>query len=484
MGSIRPEKIEKYSNTTMAATTQHNDKTEPGVIVLLDDDPSTHSIISQAAAQVAGVRVVILKDSQQLLPNLQHPGVFLIFLALHLSQSKRLLAKSIQHFPNLPIVVTMDRVELEQVVACMKQGAHDILAKPLDPEHVETMISDLLSRHVPLPTPDPFHPFATILTNDPRMFEIFRYMTAVADSREPVLIQGETGVGKELLAQAVHQVSGLKGPLVAVNVAGIDSTLFSDTLFGHVRGAYSGAEQQRQGLVAEAQGGTLFLDEIGDLNHESQVKLLRLLQEKVYYPLGSDQTRPSDARLVCATNVNLKTKVKEGLFRADLYYRLVAHHVILPPLRERPGDIALLTRHFIASSARALDKPIPTPDPDWLAKLESYPFPGNLRELQAMVHDAVACHATGELVGKNSTLPFPGRSTPSPPTQPWQRTDTLLANLADPLPTFREMEEHLMLEALRRSGGRQGKAATRLGLSRTALNRRIQALTKKTVDKP
>ncbi|MBF0140833.1 MAG: sigma-54-dependent Fis family transcriptional regulator [Magnetococcales bacterium] len=465
----------------MASATRHKQATESGTIVLFDDDPATATIMRQATARVTGVRLVILQESHKVLPYLQHAHVFLVFLALRLSQTEALLAKISQHFSNVPVVVILERIELERVVACMKQGAHDILVKPLDAEHVYKRIATFQSRRIPTPA-SPGHealrPFSAILTQDPRMFAIFQYLTAVADSRQPVLVQGETGVGKELMAQAIHQASGLKGPLVAVNVAGIDGNLFSDTLFGHVRGAYSGAEQQRQGLVAEAQGGTLFLDEIGDLSPDSQVKLLRLLQEKVYYPLGSDQTRSSDARLVCATNVHLKTKVDEGVFRADLYYRLVAHHVIIPPLRERRGDIALLTRHFIASSARALNKPIPEPDPDWLASLESHPFPGNLRELQALVHDAMVCHTAGALSG-TSSVTLPGNRAAVPAAQPWQGADTLFATLADPLPTFREMEEQLLLEALHRCDGRQGKAAARLGLSRTALNRRIQALIKK-----
>ncbi|MBF0110334.1 MAG: sigma-54-dependent Fis family transcriptional regulator [Magnetococcales bacterium] len=308
------------------------------------------------------------------------------------------------------------------------------------------------------------------------MLAIFDYLEKIAPSSQPVLIHGETGVGKELLVAGLHRASGLAGPLIAINVAGIDGAMFSDTLFGHVRGAYSGAEGFRQGMVAEAQGGTLFLDEIGDLGTESQVKLLRLLQENLYYPLGSDTPRGSDARIVCATNVDLKAQVDRGTFRADLYYRLSAHQVSIPPLRERMEDIPLLVDHFVTESAQAMNRTRPAIATSFLEALAAHPFPGNIRELQALVHDAVACHNDGELGMDNTAIgrlvshrPF-GRGEESG----LEETANLFRGLSGPLPTFREAERLLMAEALRRSGGSQGVAAAMLGISRTALNRRIQ----------
>ncbi|MEO5328442.1 MAG: sigma 54-interacting transcriptional regulator [Magnetococcus sp. THC-1_WYH] len=328
----------------------------------------------------------------------------------------------------------------------------------------------------PLQELDDKNPFAAIKTRNSRMLEIFRYLHTVAGSQQPVLIHGETGVGKELVVQALHKASGLSGPLIAVNVAGLDGTMFSDTLFGHIRGAYSGAESIRHGLVAEAQGGTLFLDEMGDLNQESQTKLLRLLQERIYYPLGADVTRTTDARVVCATHCDLKKHIAQGSFRADLYYRLAAHHVSIPPLRERVEDIALLTEHFVAESAHALGRPPPRIPDEFLQYLEAYLFPGNVRELQALIHDAVACHSDGVLswetvaIKLQDTDHFSGKSG----SVVWHGGNTLFRTIPGPLPTFKEMERQLLEEALRRSHGNQGVAATMLGISRTALNRRVQ----------
>jgi two-component system nitrogen regulation response regulator GlnG len=190
-------------------------------------------------------------------------------------------------------------------------------------------------------------------------------------------------------ARALHTLSQRPGELVAVNVAGLDDTLFSDTLFGHARGAYTGADRQREGLLTTAADGTLFLDEIGDLTVPSQVKLLRLLQDGVYYPLGADRPRQSRARVIVATNADVTQRVAAGSFRRDLYYRLRTHHLQLPPLRDRLGDLPLLVRHFVDASARVLNKGVPAIPPALYALLKSYRFPGNVRELEAMVFDAV-----------------------------------------------------------------------------------------------
>lgn len=324
---------------------------------------------------------------------------------------------------------------------------------------------------------DNLGPFAEIKTCSARMFAVFRYLEVVAVSRQPVLIHGETGVGKELMVRALHNASGLTGPMVAVNVAGLDGTMFSDTLFGHIRGAYSGADSARRGLVAEAEDGTLFLDEIGDLDQESQIKLLRMLQEKVYYPLGSDITRPTNARIACATNMDLKDRVEQGLFRADLYYRLAAHSILVPPLRERPEDIPLLAKHFIENSAIALNKPVPEISPDFLHRLGTYSFPGNIRELQAIIHDVVARHPGGVLPGEDGNIKPDNYGCPInnlPFSLPQGKKENIFSFIDGPLPTFKEVERQLMEEALRRSDGNQGAAATMLGISRTALNRRIQ----------
>ena len=183
---------------------------------------------------------------------------------------------------------------------------------------------------------------AGIVTDDERMRSVLRYAQSISSSPKPILVVGESGTGKELMALAIHKLSGRKGPLVSLNIAGLDDTMFSDSLFGHRRGAFTSAESDRGGLIERAEGGTLFLDEIGELSQLSQVKLLRLIEDRHYYPLGADLPRTSSAAIVTATNRDLRAATATGAFRLDLFYRLQTHLVQLPPLRERPGDLPLL----------------------------------------------------------------------------------------------------------------------------------------------
>ena len=276
------------------------------------------------------------------------------------------------------------------------------------------------------------------------------------------------------MARAVHRLAAPRGDFVAVNVAGLDDQVFSDTLFGHTRGAFTGADRPREGLITQAEEGTLFLDEIGDLAAVSQVKLLRLLQEGTYYPLGADRPRQSRARVVVATNRDVLKDVHAGTFRQDLYYRLRAHHLQLPPLRARREDVPLLVTHCLATAAAALHKPVPTPPLALYQLLNTYAFPGNVRELEAMIFDAVARHQGGSLslqafkeamgAGRPLLAGEPGSAPELLSRSPWD---------AEPLPTLREAEDTLIAVALRRAAGNQGLAAGMLGLSRQALNNRL-----------
>ncbi|HIJ84345.1 MAG TPA: sigma-54-dependent Fis family transcriptional regulator [Magnetococcales bacterium] len=456
-------------------------------IVLVGNDKETIMAIKDMLAEEKWPPVVTLENGKKLLPYLQRFGAMIVFLDANgrHSSGMDLLAGVVHGFPNIPVVMMTSVVDLDVVVAGMKGGANDFIAKPIPKDRLLALVKSAMAMPqktvLPLQPSSPRRglgkdsPFAAIKTRNGRMLEIFRYLETVSGSQQPVLIQGETGVGKELMVEALHKASSATGSLIAVNVAGLDGTMFSDTLFGHVRGAYSGADSTRQGLVAAAQGGTLFLDEIGDLDQESQIKLLRLLQEKLYYPLGADSFRSTDARVVCATHVALKDKMLEGSFRADLYYRLAAHQVSIPPLRERIDDIPLLTEHFIAESAQALNKPTPRVRPDFFQRLTAYPFPGNVRELQALIHDAVARHADGELSWENLAMRLENAGHPSPRfvSGRWDEKNNIFRSIDDPLPSFKEVERQLMEEALRRSKGYQGTAAAMLGISRSALNRRI-----------
>jgi DNA-binding NtrC family response regulator len=319
------------------------------------------------------------------------------------------------------------------------------------------------------------HPeaFAGIVTRSRAMQTVFAYVEAVARSSQPLLVTGESGTGKELVARAAHALSGRPGPLVTVNVAGLDDAVFADTLFGHVRGAYTGAEQARHGMIEEAAGGTLFLDEIGDLSVPSQVKLLRLSQEGEYFPLGSDRPKRLQARLLVATHQDLTAKQADGSFRRDLYHRLHTHHVQIPPLRERKEDLPLLLEHFLEEAARELGKRKPTAPRQLAQLLATYSFPGNVRELRAMVHDAVTRHP-GSILSMDAFQDAiekgrggaPAQAAPSAPRNPFSGVEDL--------PTFREAYDLLLEEALARSQGNQTLAARLLGVTQSALSKRLK----------
>jgi DNA-binding NtrC family response regulator len=389
--------------------------------------------------------------------------------------------------PETPIVVISGVGLVKEVIHAMRLGARDYLVKPiLDMDALKLVLMRALRENSLLKEIDSLkekllrghltHPdaFDAIKTQNPSMIALMQYLEAIAGSSEPVLITGETGTGKELLAQSVHKISQRRGSFVPVNVSGLDDQMFTDTLFGHVKGAFSGADQRRGGLLTQADGGTIFLDEIGDLCESSQIKLLRLLQEREFYPLGSDTPRRTDARIVAATNKDLREMVHLGSFRQDLYYRLFAHQIKIPPLRERNGDLALLLDCFLGDAARAFGKKKPTCPPELCSYLAAYGFPGNVRELRAMVFDAVARHSHGVLSIDSFRRAIGLESHPKAPAlDPSKRCVVLRLCDEERMPTLDEAETVLIEQALELAHGNQGVAATYLGISRNALNKKI-----------
>jgi two-component system response regulator HydG len=459
-------------------------------VVLVDDELSCLDNFRLVLLGAGIENVETISDSREVMPALSRHGAaaVVIDLCMPYISGERLLSEIKRDLPSIPVIVMTANNDIEVAVTCMKNGAFDYLVKPVEKSRFASSVRkalemtelrnevQALKKHLLTGKLRNRGAFSSIVSGDGKMMGIFHYMEAISGSPQPVFITGETGVGKELIARTLHTLCSYKGPFVAVNVAGLDDVMFSDALFGHEKGAYTGAERQRGGMILQASGGTLFLDEMGDLNETSQVKLLRLLQDGVYYPLGSDIARKSDIRIIAATNRDLHSLLSAGKFRKDLYYRLNIHHIHVPPLRERPDDIPLLLDRLLEDAAGSMGKKRPTPPNELLTLLLNYPFPGNIRELQGMVFDAVARHESGvlsmdafkELMKKN----MPSfRHTESAPSE---RCPAGLSFSFSRFPGLKEVEEYFIEEALRRSNGNQSIAASLLGITRQAVSKRLR----------
>lgn len=427
------------------------------------------------------------RDALNILSS-QKVSMILLDLRMPGMSGEEVLSVVSEKYPQIPVIIITAVNDVETAVRCMKAGAFNYIVKPVDQARLITTVKRALEfqelRRENILLTENFldkrltHPeaFSEIITNDEKMLSIFKYIESIAVTSQPVLITGETGVGKELIARAIHRLSGCKGDLVAVNVAGLDDTTFSDTLFGHKRGAFTGADRLRAGLVEQAATGTLFLDEIGDLPLNSQVKLLRLLQEREYYSLGADVPKPTTARIIVATNRDLLALRESEKFRMDLYYRLMLHHIHVPPLREKRDDIPRLVEFSLQQSADELGKAKPTPPPELCTLLSVYDFPGNIRELQAMIFDAVSRHESGKL----SLSSFKEIIQHHPSLESTESSESTLTieALYDSLerfPTLKEAEELLMQAVLKRADGNQTLAAMLLGITRQTLHSRLQS---------
>lgn len=457
-------------------------------VLLVDDEPAWLRTMSLSLERSLGVtNVLTCEDPREVMDLVGRHDVGLVLLDLtmpHLS-GEELLRRIVEGHPEISVIVVSGLNQLETAVRCMQEGAFDYFVKTSEEDRIVKGVGrairmqelqrenrEMRRRFL---ADELEHPeaFDRIVTADARMHAVFRYVEAVARSRQPVLITGESGTGKELVARAVHQASGRTGELVPVNVAGLDDTVFADTLFGHVRGAFTGATEARSGMVERAAEGTLLLDEIGDLSLASQVKLLRLLQEGEYYPLGADRPRWMRARVVVATHHDLAARQASGAFRADLYYRLRAHHVHLPPLRQRKGDIPLLLEHFLGEAAKEFGKKKPTPPKQLPALLASYAFPGNVRELRSMAFDAVGAHQ-GRVLSMEAFRRAIGEAEVVHENDRHAEPGSPFASL-ERIPTLDEADELLVQEALRRAEGNQSLAARLLGITPSALSKRLKA---------
>jgi DNA-binding NtrC family response regulator len=464
-------------------------------VLVLDDDEAVRTRLSLVLVRAGIDNVLATGNSAEASALVLGDGVSLIFLDLYLPSDtgEALLREFSRVSPRTPVIVITGAAETDTIVRCMRAGAVDYLVKPIDETRLLVSAWNALASFELRREAEGFRErviggrlerpevFARIVTEDPGMLAIFRYVEAIARSRQSVLITGETGTGKELLARAVHDSSGRPGAFVAVNVGGLDDAMFSDSLFGHRKGAYTGAETARNGLVKEAEDGTLLLDEVGDLEPRSQVKLLRLLQEGEYFPLGSDAPLRSNARIIAATTRDLAGSVTAGAFRSDLFYRLQTHPIKVPPLRLRPGDLRPLVARFMTESAQELDLAELVPEERSIdlatSALEGYPFPGNLRELRSIIHDAVAGAKSLRLDIRALRLRIgaverpAGNEAPAGASGQGDNKARCLARMLSEgrVPKLDEAEREIVALAVDKADGNLTKAAGMLGISRQTL---------------
>ncbi len=380
--------------------------------------------------------------------------------------------------PNPPICILMTAYGSEEIaVDAMKHGADDYIPKgKMQIDELEFRIKRAL-RQQKLETEnvalriqlDKRFGLKNIIGESPAMREIFEIVQQVAPSHASILIQGESGTGKELVAKAIHQLSiRARGPLITVHCGALPANLLESELFGHEKGAFTGAHERRIGRVEQAQGGTLFLDEIGEIDATTQVKLLRVLGERTFERVGSGKTLQADVRIVSASNKNLEQAIKVGSFREDLFYRLRVIQINLPPLRERTGDIPLIARAFLKEFARENAKNIADFEPEAMDAILRYPWPGNVRELRAALeHGVVLCRRDRITLRdlpaslRSGSVSIPGSLAPVP------------RPISEASLTVHEAEKQLITRALQESAGNRTLAATQLGMSRRTLHRKL-----------
>ncbi|MFW6155021.1 MAG: sigma-54-dependent transcriptional regulator [Planctomycetota bacterium] len=368
---------------------------------------------------------------------------------------------------------------IESAVEAIKLGAYDYLTKPVIDDDVRWCVrracqqQKLIAENRRLREQlEARYSFDSIIGGDHKMLKIFELITAVADSRSTILMTGESGTGKSLVARAIHAHSSrASGPFVEVACGSLPETLLESELFGHAAGAFTGAVGATEGKFAAADGGTIFLDEIATASPALQVKLLRVLQERRFEPVGSNETRTADVRVVLATNADLQAEVAAGRFREDLYYRVNVVNIALPPLRERPADIPLLARHFLTIYADEASKEIAGFDAEAIDCLQRYAWPGNVRELENCIERAVLLCRTGR-IGR-ADLPETVAAVPDEPAPPIAANEDRPMSLTEALAA---PEREIIQAALHRNGGNRAATAAELQINRTTLYKKMRKL--------
>ncbi|MFG1178743.1 sigma-54-dependent transcriptional regulator [Xanthobacter versatilis] len=444
--------------------------------ILIVDDEVRHGEVLEAALAERGFEATSTNTVAKALAHCASHAVDLVLSDLRMpGQGGSDLLKALkEQRPELPVIIMTAYATVRGAVDLVKDGAFDYVAKPLDLDDVVATMARALrlkaveSENARLRSElEGRYRFDNLVGDSPAFRDVLRQVTEVAPSRASVLLLGESGTGKELVARAIHYNSPRRDlPFVAVNCAAIPETLIESELFGHVKGAFTGATGAREGRFAAADHGTLFLDEIADMPLPVQAKVLRALQEQSFEPVGSSKSVSVDVRIIAATHKDLQKEIAAGTFRMDLYYRLAVFPISLPPLRERTDDIVLLANHFLAAAARDMGKRIKGLTPEAQAMLTRYRWPGNVRELQNCMERA-AIVARGDLVGEGDLLLF--EATGDAAAMPHTLDGDLDGELA-------RIEREFVLKALKDNGGVQARAAEKLGITERSLWHRIKKL--------
>lgn len=459
-----------------------HDLAKPPLILTVDDDLDLVNLISlqirrwgfEAASALSAEALWHFLDKQV-------PPVILMDVLLGDADGSQLVAEVKDRWPDTQVITITRSQTVEAAVRCMKNGASDFITKPIDFDLLRGAIDSALevgslSQKVrtvgkttapsidrpQLPNQPP-----GILGRSDSMAKLFDHMENMAPTEVSVLILGETGTGKELVARAIHDASRRhEGPFVAVNAAAVPHELIESMLFGHEKGAFTGARQAHVGYCEQAHGGTLFLDEIAEMNVEVQAKLLRFLQDHIVQPVGSRQSRKVDVRVLAATNTQPQEMIAQRKLREDLYYRLRVVSLKLPPLRQRHGDIPLLAGHFLRAAAQRHGRGFRDLSPQALTALETYVWPGNVRQLEHFIEEAVVMHR-GDIL-EATMLPAEVFAAPSPDvTAPAEVAETRLH-------TRQQREKQAVIAALEETEGRPDEAAEKLGISRATIYRRMK----------
>jgi len=433
----------------------------PKRVLVVDDDPSIREALSQALAAEMELRVADSAEQALAMLSTAAPDVILSDVRMPGLDGLALLRLLRERAPTVDVVMMSAFDDMATVVTSMREGAADFLAKPLDLHDLRRVLGRVFEdrrtrerKKAAVEDEAATYRLDSLVGRDPRMIETYKLVGQAASVRTNVLIRGESGTGKELIARAIHYNSADAGePFVALNCTALPSTLLESELFGHVKGAFTGALASRRGRFELAGRGTIFLDEIGDTSGELQAKLLRVLQEREYYPVGAEEPEHTEARVVAATHRNLEEMVARKEFRADLYYRLRVVEISVPPLRERPGDIPVLAAHLLRLASNLLHRTPPTLSDGALALLTHHNWPGNVREMENCLTHAVVL-ARGDVIRPEHVLI--GRAS---------------TGEADPLSSLDVVERIHVERVLAAAGGKKAEAARVLGVSRPRLDR-------------